>query len=85
VITFEQLDRDFDEASEQWTVTPAGQDVRVVFTTEFDLGMPSIAAMINPSPSAPCGKTSKPSCGTARENTVLFATEAEPSASPRSA
>jgi ribosome-associated toxin RatA of RatAB toxin-antitoxin module len=47
-IEFELLDGDFDTLSGRWTVSPDGQDVRVVFTTEFDLGMPSIAEMINP-------------------------------------
>lgn len=47
-ISFEQLDGDFDELAGQWTVAPAGEDVRVAFTAEFDLGMPSIADMINP-------------------------------------
>lgn len=48
MIRFEQLDGDFDELSGQWAVAAVGPDVRVVFTAGFDLGMPSIADMINP-------------------------------------
>jgi ribosome-associated toxin RatA of RatAB toxin-antitoxin module len=82
VITFEQLDGDFDEASGQWTVTPAGQDVRVVFSTEFDFGMPSIAAMINPIAERTLrGNIEAILRGLLGENTVLFTTEAEPSTS----
>jgi len=47
-ITFEQVDGDFDQFSGSWTVAPVGTDVRVVFTASFDLGMPSLAAMIDP-------------------------------------
>jgi ribosome-associated toxin RatA of RatAB toxin-antitoxin module len=82
VITFEQLDGDFDEASGQWTVTPAGQDVRVVFTTEFDFGMPSIAAMINPIAERTLRENIEAILrGLLGKNTVLFTTEAEPSTS----
>jgi ribosome-associated toxin RatA of RatAB toxin-antitoxin module len=86
VISFEQLDGDFDELSGQWTVAPAGQDVRVVFTAEFDLGMPSIAAMINPIAERALRENIEAILrGLLGENTVLFTAEAEPSASPRSA
>lgn len=47
-ITFEQLDGDFAQLSGSWTVAPVGKDVRVVFTSTFDLGMPSLAAIIDP-------------------------------------
>jgi ribosome-associated toxin RatA of RatAB toxin-antitoxin module len=85
VITFEQLDGDFDELSGQWTVTPAGEDVRVVFTTEFDLGMPSIAAMINPVAERILQENIEAILrGLLREYTVRFSADAEPSASARS-
>lgn len=47
-ITFEQLDGDFDQFNGTWSVEPVGDDVRVVFTASFDLGMPSLAAIIDP-------------------------------------
>ncbi len=47
-IDFEQLDGDFDKFSGTWTVTPVGHDVRAVFTASFDLGMPSLAGIIDP-------------------------------------
>lgn len=47
-ITFEQLDGDFEELDGHWAITPLGSDVRVVFTAVFDLGMPSLAAIIDP-------------------------------------
>lgn len=47
-IAFEQLDGDFDQFSGTWSVEPVGDDVRVVFTASFDLGMPSLAPIIDP-------------------------------------
>lgn len=47
-ITFEQVDGDFDQFSGTWSVEPAGGDVRVLFTASFDLGIPSLAAIIDP-------------------------------------
>ncbi len=47
-ITFEQLDGDFEQLSGSWMVAPVGTDVRVVFTSSFDLGMPCLAAIIDP-------------------------------------
>ena len=47
-ITFEQLDGDFEQLTGSWTVAPVGTDVQVVFTSSFDLGMPSLAAIIEP-------------------------------------
>jgi ribosome-associated toxin RatA of RatAB toxin-antitoxin module len=47
-ITFEQVDGDFDQFNGTWSVQPDGDDVRVVFTASFDLGMPSLAAIIDP-------------------------------------
>jgi ribosome-associated toxin RatA of RatAB toxin-antitoxin module len=47
-IAFEQVDGDFDQFSGTWSVEPADGDVRVTFTASFDLGMPSLAAIIDP-------------------------------------
>jgi ribosome-associated toxin RatA of RatAB toxin-antitoxin module len=86
VITFEQLDGDFDELSGQWTVTPAGQDVRVAFAAEFDLGMPSLADMINPIAERTLRENIEAILrGLLGENTVLVTAAAEPPVSPRSA
>jgi ribosome-associated toxin RatA of RatAB toxin-antitoxin module len=47
-ITFTQLDGDFERFEGSWAVAPAGPDVTVRFTASFDLGMPSLAAIIDP-------------------------------------
>lgn len=47
-ITFEQLDGDFDHFAGSWQVLVAGDDVAVRFAASFDLGMPSLAAIIDP-------------------------------------
>jgi ribosome-associated toxin RatA of RatAB toxin-antitoxin module len=47
-IAFTQTSGDFDEFSGTWRVEPAGGAVAVRFACEFDLGMPSLAAMIDP-------------------------------------
>lgn len=47
-IVFEQLDGDFDQFTGTWSASPVGPDVRVLFTASFDLGIPSLAAIIDP-------------------------------------
>lgn len=47
-IEFEQIDGDFHRFAGTWQVTATGSDVLVLFTAEFDLGMPSLAAIIDP-------------------------------------
>jgi ribosome-associated toxin RatA of RatAB toxin-antitoxin module len=47
-IAFTQLDGDFETFEGEWAVEPAGADVTVRFTARFDLGMPSLAAIIDP-------------------------------------
>lgn len=47
-IRFTQTRGDFQTFEGDWLVKPDGADVQVVFRAEFDLGMPSIADMINP-------------------------------------
>lgn len=47
-IAFEQLDGDFEHFSGTWSATTTGHDVAVLFTAEFDLGMPSLAPIIDP-------------------------------------
>lgn len=47
-IAFEQTDGDFDHFSGAWTVEPAGDGCTVRFSASFDLGMPSIAHIIDP-------------------------------------
>ncbi|HJQ47454.1 MAG TPA: SRPBCC family protein [Amycolatopsis sp.] len=47
-IDFEQTDGDFDRFDGAWQVARVGEDVTVVFVAEFDLGMPSLAAIIDP-------------------------------------
>ncbi|GAA1266440.1 aromatase/cyclase [Pseudonocardia aurantiaca] len=86
VIRFEQLDGDFEELSGEWTVTPAGQDARVVFTAEFDLGMPSIADLINPIAERALRENLEAILrGLLGDNKVLFTAEGAPSASLGSA
>lgn len=47
-IDFEQLDGDFESFSGSWAVSAAEDGVQVRFRAEFDLGMPSLASMIDP-------------------------------------
>lgn len=47
-ITFEQLDGDFALFTGSWAVDPAGDGAAVLFDATFDLGMPSLAPMIDP-------------------------------------
>lgn len=47
-IDFEQIDGDFDRFDGSWLVGQTGDKVTVVFVAEFDLGMPSLAAIIDP-------------------------------------
>ncbi|WP_236791067.1 type II toxin-antitoxin system RatA family toxin [Amycolatopsis sp. GM8] len=47
-IVFEQIDGDFERFDGSWRVTQTGEDATVVFVAEFDLGMPSLAAIIDP-------------------------------------
>jgi len=47
-IHFDQLDGDFDIFTGEWWVDPVGEDVAVRFVGRFDLGMPSLASIIDP-------------------------------------
>ena len=47
-ITFDQLTGDFASFAGTWDITQAGTDVSVLFTCEFDLGIPSLEPIINP-------------------------------------
>lgn len=47
-IVFTQTDGDFDTFDGTWRVEQAGADVVIVFAAEFDMGMPSLAPLIDP-------------------------------------
>ncbi|MBQ0826564.1 type II toxin-antitoxin system RatA family toxin [Streptomyces tagetis] len=47
-IDFTQVEGDFDRFDGSWRVTAAETGTRVRFTAAFDLGMPSLAAIIDP-------------------------------------
>jgi ribosome-associated toxin RatA of RatAB toxin-antitoxin module len=47
-IRFEQVDGDFAVFTGAWSVEPDGVGSTVRFTASFDLGMPSLAPMIDP-------------------------------------
>ena len=47
-IEFDQVDGDFVVFTGVWAVEPDGEGATVHFTASFDLGMPSLAAMIDP-------------------------------------
>ena len=47
-IEFEQIDGDFDVFEGSWEVVQAGDDVIARFSAAFDLGMPSLAPIIDP-------------------------------------
>ncbi|QNG19997.1 cyclase [Rhodococcus triatomae] len=46
--TFEQVDGDLAAFRGSWSVQDLEPGVRITFTAEFDLGMPSLAAMLDP-------------------------------------
>ena len=47
-ITFAQIEGDLEAFSGRWEVTPAGPGCRVRFAAAFDLGIPSLAAFLEP-------------------------------------
>ena len=47
-IWFEQISGDFETLTGEWKVTEETGGVRIAFSTDFDLGMPSIASIIDP-------------------------------------
>ena len=47
-IAFEQVDGDFVAFTGVWAVDPDGDGATVRFSASFDLGMPSLAPMIDP-------------------------------------
>ena len=47
-IDFTQTAGDFARFAGQWRVEPSGEAVDVDFRAEFDLGMPSLAALVDP-------------------------------------
>lgn len=47
-IVFTQTTGDFATFTGSWQVTHNGDDVSLAFTADFDLGMPSLAALIDP-------------------------------------
>ncbi|WP_406197953.1 SRPBCC family protein [Kitasatospora sp. NBC_01560] len=47
-ITFEQLTGDFARFVGAWDVRQTGDDVVVLFSCEFDMGIPSLEPIINP-------------------------------------
>ena len=47
-IDFEQVDGDFVVFTGAWVVDPDGDGATVRFTATFDLGMPSLAPMVDP-------------------------------------
>jgi ribosome-associated toxin RatA of RatAB toxin-antitoxin module len=47
-IRFEQTDGDFDSFEGVWTLRQEGPDVSVVFSAEFDFGIPSLASILDP-------------------------------------
>jgi ribosome-associated toxin RatA of RatAB toxin-antitoxin module len=47
-IVFEQVDGDFVLFTGAWAVEPGGNGSVVRFTASFDLGMPSLAPMVDP-------------------------------------
>lgn len=48
-VRFEQIDGDFEELSGGWRVLPRGDGgAEIEFTSEFDVGIPSIGDVVNP-------------------------------------
>ena len=47
-ISFEQTEGDFAAFTGSWLVEPGGEGTTVTFEASFDLGMPSLAPMLDP-------------------------------------
>ncbi|MFJ9058746.1 type II toxin-antitoxin system RatA family toxin [Streptomyces sp. NPDC102409] len=47
-IRFEQTDGDFDSFTGVWALRQEGPDVSVVFSADFDFGIPSLASILDP-------------------------------------
>ena len=47
-IRFNQVEGDLEVWKGTWLITPVGDDVLVSLNVEFDLGIPSLAEMLNP-------------------------------------
>jgi ribosome-associated toxin RatA of RatAB toxin-antitoxin module len=47
-IDYEQVEGDFERFEGDWRITPMGSDVLVVFSARFDLGIPTLAPIIDP-------------------------------------
>lgn len=47
-IEYQQIDGDFETFDGSWQVSQEGSTVRVTFRASFDLGMPTLAPMIDP-------------------------------------
>lgn len=48
VLDFEQVDGDLDRFIGRWTVEPTVDGSRIAFTAEVDLGIPSLAPIVDP-------------------------------------
>ena len=48
VLAFEQVDGDLERFVGRWAVTADGEGSRIEFTAELDLGIPSLAPIVNP-------------------------------------
>lgn len=47
-LAFVQVDGDLDRFDGAWTVLPFGSGARLTFTAELDLGIPSLAPLVDP-------------------------------------
>lgn len=47
-LAFVQVDGDLDRFDGGWTVHPAGSGARLIFAAELDLGIPSLAPLVDP-------------------------------------
>lgn len=47
-LSFVQVDGDLDRFDGGWTVAPAGSGSRLTFTAELDMGIPSLAPLVDP-------------------------------------
>lgn len=48
MLAFQQTDGDLDRFDGQWDVVPDGAGSRIVFQAELDLGIPSLAPIVDP-------------------------------------
>lgn len=81
-IRFVQTSGDFDVFTGSWTVDQVGSDTQIGFCADFDLGMPSLAAIIDPIAASTLVENIQVILHGLLGGAVSFSTAAEPAGRP---